>query len=726
MPGKSVDLVLKILGDSSSAQKATKEASGSVAKMQRTVGKLTIPAAAVATAVTAVGISAVKSASRLQQAFGAVDSVFGKNAKQVKAWARTSDQALGLSAAAYSELASIIGAQLKSAGVPIDQAAAKTQELIKRGADLAATFGGTTAQAVEALTAALRGEADPAERLGLSLNQTRVNAVLAAKGQAHLTGKALSAAKAQAILDLVTQQSAGAIGQFGRESDSAAGSAQIAAAKWENAKATLGEQLLPAVTDVTEALGGMAGWMGKNATATQVMIGVVGTLAAGILILNGAIKAYNAAATAAVAVNEFLRGSTIATAVGVYAISAAEAVATAATWAWNAALAVFDALNPFGWVVLAVVAVVALVAAIILAYKHSARFQAIVKAVGAAVATAAKAIGSAFAAVWRVIAAGARFLWSSIVTAFNAVRAVVVGVARGIMSVFGPVFAVIGALARLYATVVKLVFVAIYTVARLAAQVIIIAFQIAFALVRIGAQLAGRVIVAAFNALAGPVRAVAGAIGSVFRAGFAVVQRAASAMAGFVRAIIAPLIGPARSVANAISSVFRTAFAGISAAARTASSGISTAVNAVRTAFERVGAVAKTIGGKITAGLSGAKGVIDSITSAVQRLIDWLGKIKIPKIKIPGVGSFGGSSRMAVGVATRAAPGFPLSPAGPSLTRGAPSLRGAPTVTTGTGWTINVYGVLDGADAGRKIRAILRDDDRRRKGVRVQARTVTG
>ena len=271
---KSVDLVLKILGDSSGAEKATKAASGSVAKMQRTVSKLTLPAAAVAGAIVAVGAAAVSSASATQQAFGAVDSVFGKSAKQVKAYAKTADQSLGLSASAYANLAAIIGAQLKSAGVPLDQAAAKTQELISRGADLAATFGGTTADAVEALSAALRGEADPAERLGLSLSQTRVNALLAERGQAKLTGTALSAAKAQAVLDLVTKQSAGAIGQFGRETNTAAGSAEIAAAKWENAKSSLGTALLPVVAAATSALGNMGSVLADNANATSIFVGV--------------------------------------------------------------------------------------------------------------------------------------------------------------------------------------------------------------------------------------------------------------------------------------------------------------------------------------------------------------------------------------------------------------------------------------------------------------------
>ena len=72
----------------------------------------------------------------------------------------------------------------------------KTGEMIQLGADLAAQFGGSSADAVAALSSALRGEADPAEKYGLALSQTAINAELMAKGQSKLTGKQLTAAKA--------------------------------------------------------------------------------------------------------------------------------------------------------------------------------------------------------------------------------------------------------------------------------------------------------------------------------------------------------------------------------------------------------------------------------------------------------------------------------------------------------------------------------------------------
>ena len=743
MASRSVELMLHILGDASGAEKATKAASTSVGKMQKTVGKLTIPALAVVGAIAAIGEQSVEAAASAEEAFHGLDAVFGRNAKTVEEWAKTSETSAGLSHAAYARLATSIGGQLHAMGLPMSQVLADTQALIEKGADLSAVYGGSTTDATMALAAAMRGASKASAKLGLSLKPATVNALLAARGQDKLKGAALNAAKAQATLDLIAQQSAGSVGKFAEEAGTAGESAKIAGAKWEDAKAALGKSLLPAVEEGTTLLGGMADVLQRNASLTSGFVGVIGALAVGILLLNGALKTYNAVTAAATAVNAAFRASTIATAIGVEAITIAEGLAALATGDLTAAMIAFDAVDPFTWIVLAVAAIVALVVAIVLAYKHSKRFQAIVTAAFNAVKIAAvavaralvaawsavwgaitggvSAVGGAFSAVWGAISGGARAVWSTVSSVFNAVRSVVVGVAAALATVFGPVFGVLMAAARLYFAVVQLGFVAIYTVARLAAQVILLAFEIVWAYLKLGASAAAALISAVFQAMSGPVRVVASAVAAAFRAGFAAIRSAAAAVAAFVRSVIAPLAGPARAVASAIASAFRTAFAAVSAAARTVASGIATAMSAVRTAFAAVGRVAASVGSAIRSGLGSITGFLDGITDAVKRLIGWLGKIKVPKIKLPGIGSV---SAAAPSAATRRAPALALTSMAPRVGARSAGVSGASTVSGGL--VVNVFGVLDGADAARKIRAILRDDDRRRVGVRVVARSVTG
>lgn len=191
-------------------------------------------------------------ASALQQSIGAVDSVFKENASTIRSWAEGAAQDVGLSRNAYQEFATVIGSQLKNLGVPIEDVTDQTGVLIGLGADLAAQFGGPTTDAVNAISSALRGERDPIERYGVSINETAVSARLAALGLNNLTGEQEQAAKAQAVLSLLMEQTADAQGTFARESDTLAGQQARLNAEWENAQTKLGMSLLPSLTTLAQ------------------------------------------------------------------------------------------------------------------------------------------------------------------------------------------------------------------------------------------------------------------------------------------------------------------------------------------------------------------------------------------------------------------------------------------------------------------------------------------
>ncbi len=199
----------------------------------------------------AFGKQAVTAAADLEQSIGAVDTIFKGSATQMHTWAKGAADAAGLSRNEYNELSSVIGAQFKNMGVSMDQLAPKTNQMITLGADLSSMFGGTTKEAVEALSSAFKGEMDPIERYGISLNQAKIDAELARMGMSGLTGAAADQARQMAITNLITQQSADAQGNFAKESNTLAGQQQRLKAKFENIKATLGTYLLPIITKVT-------------------------------------------------------------------------------------------------------------------------------------------------------------------------------------------------------------------------------------------------------------------------------------------------------------------------------------------------------------------------------------------------------------------------------------------------------------------------------------------
>jgi len=278
--------------------------------------------------ITSYISDAIGSASGLEQSIGGVDAVFKDSADTIHGWAEAAADSVGLARSEYNELATVLGAQLKNMGVPLDEVAIKTGDLVAMGADLAAQFGGTTSDAVSALSSLLRGERDPIERYGISINEAAVKAkamsmglvqasqdsakVEAAQIRATLaqdkynaavrkygeespqalaaqasmisanaslekslegTGGELDAnAKMQATLALLTEQSADAHGAFARESGTLAGQQQRLKAEMENVKTEIGTALMPVVTDLLgvfrdegiPVLQGMASWFTEN------------------------------------------------------------------------------------------------------------------------------------------------------------------------------------------------------------------------------------------------------------------------------------------------------------------------------------------------------------------------------------------------------------------------------------------------------------------------------
>jgi len=174
-------------------------------------------------------------------------------------WAQSAATDVGLTQNEFNNLGTLIGSQLKNGGTAIEELGPKTKALIGTGADLASMFGGTTQEAVEALSSALKGERDPIERYGVSLNQAKIDAEAAALGFKKVDGAFDQSAQQAATLSLITKQTADATGNFGRETDTLAHKQQVLSAQWADGKAAIGTALLPAVTSLTGALGSALG-----------------------------------------------------------------------------------------------------------------------------------------------------------------------------------------------------------------------------------------------------------------------------------------------------------------------------------------------------------------------------------------------------------------------------------------------------------------------------------
>ena len=193
-------------------------------------------------------VSSFMSAADLEQSTGAVETVFKQHSSKMLKYAQGADQALGMSENSYNELATILGTQLRNAGMK--DFAEQTNDLIGLGADFSAMFGGTATEAVEAISSALKGERDPIEKYGISLRQSAIDAKAAELGFKKVGGSYDQQAQAAATLALINEQSTDAQGAFNRELGTSANVIQRAKAWFEDFAAALGEKLLPAFSKV--------------------------------------------------------------------------------------------------------------------------------------------------------------------------------------------------------------------------------------------------------------------------------------------------------------------------------------------------------------------------------------------------------------------------------------------------------------------------------------------
>lgn len=267
-------------------------------KVMRTAGVAALGA------IATEAVRAGKAAAEQEQAVGGLAAVFKRSAPGMERWARSMSE-YGLSMTDASTYAAQLGASLKGAGIPMKESADLTQRLVELGGDLAATFGGTTSDAVAALGSTLRGEYDPLERYGAALKESEVNALLAKTGQDKLTGAALEQAKMAARLKLIWKKTQDAQGQAGREADTSAAAFQRLKAKLANIEADLGKALLPFMEDLAAAVEKLVNAAEKNPDAVKrVAVGVT-ALAASMVALSYAANGVTVLKGTAAALSKF-------------------------------------------------------------------------------------------------------------------------------------------------------------------------------------------------------------------------------------------------------------------------------------------------------------------------------------------------------------------------------------------------------------------------------------
>jgi hypothetical protein len=272
---RSTGLNIVITGDAKNASAAMKRLQGDVETLDdRTARYKDTLQSAVGLYVGATFFrGAVDEAASLAEAQNTVKVVFEESSDSVQTFAEDATEAYGISEKAALQAANGYGLLLTNMDVGNAKAAEMSQTLVGLASDLAAFADLPLDQALGAIRSGLSGESEPLKAFGVRLTEAKIKSEAMALGLHEGTGAISDQARAMATYAIIIEDTAKAQGTYARESDGLKQQTQQLTAEWDNAKAKLGAELIPAMQTATSVAGGMLDIWSK--LPGEIQLGVV-------------------------------------------------------------------------------------------------------------------------------------------------------------------------------------------------------------------------------------------------------------------------------------------------------------------------------------------------------------------------------------------------------------------------------------------------------------------
>jgi hypothetical protein len=208
---------------------------------------------------------AITAASNLQESMQKVDVIFGKGSKQVEDFAKSAARNLGQSKQSVLDAAGAFGTFGKAAGLgPAKIWRYLANDFTTLATDLASFNNTSPEEAVQAIGAALRGEAEPLRRFGVLLNDATLKQEALTLGIYDGKGALTAQQKILAAQAAIYKQTTDAQGDFLRTSEGLANSQRTLSAEFANLQAQLGQKLLPLMEEFTRSLLDITDWVRRN------------------------------------------------------------------------------------------------------------------------------------------------------------------------------------------------------------------------------------------------------------------------------------------------------------------------------------------------------------------------------------------------------------------------------------------------------------------------------
>lgn len=280
--GTPAILKINVLGDARNAQRAMDSTDDSLRKMERQMRNVSAAASAfnLSIVIDQVG-NMVKKASDLGETMSAVEQIFGSQADAIKAFGDTAAKSMGLSKVAALGAAKTFAVFGKGAGLADEDLTKFATGLTQTAVDMASFHNTSPEEAIQAVGSALRGENESIRKYGILLDDATLRQRAFQMGLIKTTKQALTPQqKVLAAQAEIMAQLGDAAGDQARTSDQAANTQKRLTAEWDDAQATLGELLLPYLLKAMELLEKIIPFIEDNAEIIVPLVGAIGAWAA--------------------------------------------------------------------------------------------------------------------------------------------------------------------------------------------------------------------------------------------------------------------------------------------------------------------------------------------------------------------------------------------------------------------------------------------------------------
>nr|DAI19516.1 MAG TPA: minor tail protein [Caudoviricetes sp.] len=194
--------------------------------------------------------AAISAASDLQETMSKVDVVFSDNADEVKTWASTSIESMGLAKETALAAAATFADMGQGMGMSVDAATDMSTSLVQLSADMASFSNTSQSMAQTALASVFTGETESLKQYGIVMTETNLQQFAMQQGINKTVAEMSEMEKVQLRYNFVLDRTSRAQGDFARTSDSTANQTRMAKEQVKELAATFGENLLPLASDV--------------------------------------------------------------------------------------------------------------------------------------------------------------------------------------------------------------------------------------------------------------------------------------------------------------------------------------------------------------------------------------------------------------------------------------------------------------------------------------------